>query len=68
MVEKFDPLTALLSLVEPGFTEDQLYNLSSKLLPEQWVSVINEAYQQDTAELLYTLLLRLNQSHELEIP
>ncbi len=68
MVEKFDPLTALLSLVEPGFTEDQLYNLSSKLLPEQWDAIIVEAYQQDIAEFLYALLRRLNQSYGFEIP
>ena len=68
MVEKFDPLTALLSLVEPGLTEDQLYNLSSKLLPEQWDAIIVEAYQQDIAEFLYALLRRLNQSYGFEIP
>lgn len=68
MPEKFDPLIALLELVQPGLSPEELYLRAAHLEPGEWDAIIAQAYKQDLAELLYALLLQLNRSHGLEIP
>ena len=68
MAENFDPLRALLQLVQPGLTPDELYALAAQLNPEQWQALIAEAELQGVMPYLYTLLLDLNNSHGFQIP
>ncbi|HHX09405.1 MAG TPA: nucleotidyltransferase family protein, partial [Chloroflexi bacterium] len=68
MAENFDPLRALLQLVQPGLSPDELYALAAQLNPEQWQALIAEAELQGVMPYLYTLLLDLNNSHGFQIP
>ena len=68
MTETFDPLSALLQLVQPGLSPDELYALAAQHNQAEREALIAEAELQEVAPFLYTLLLDLNNSHGLQIP
>jgi len=68
MAENFDSLTLLLQLLTPGRSADQQSALAAQLDPGQWEEIIAEAQLQDVAPYLYSLLLNLKTSDDLEIP
>ncbi len=68
MTENFDSLSILLELLSPTYRPDEDIKLFSDLDLDQWDALIAEAYRQDVAPLLFSLLSTLNRPGGLEIP
>jgi len=68
MSEKFDAITYLLKLLEPGRTREEQVELLSKLDSEQWESLIDEARKQGVAPILYPFVVSLEKTSDFKLP
>lgn len=68
MSEEFDPLRILMTLLQPGRTPGEQFDLLSRLDDPQWQALLGEADRQGVTPFLYPLLSDLEKSTGLTIP
>ncbi len=68
MLEDFDSLHALLNLLEPGCLADRQVELLRQINPDQWEALMLEAESQAISPILYSLLVDLEKTSNLDFP
>lgn len=68
MLEDFDSLHALLNLLEPGCLADRQVELLRQINPDQWEALMLEAESQAISPILYSLLVELEKTSNLDFP
>ncbi len=68
MLEIFDPLRALLRILEAGRPADERYEFLCQFQPPQWEALIDEAAGQSLTPYLYRLLVEHEERNDLKLP
>lgn len=68
MLEDFDSLLTLMILLQPGCPAEKQVELLRPLRPDQWEALLLEAKKHGISPILYSLLVELEKSSNLDIP